>query len=233
MCAPISDARNHEVGKGAPQSLLRTRVSHVRDGAADRKAMPVDPHERDAEPIDSLLDIARRLARRWCTNSADADDVAQESVLRLWTCRDPPRNPVPWLAVVTRRLCNRERVRCEVRGRAEEVFTRSHAPAPASLHDLLLDLDQIIDRLSERDRRLLLYLTEGYQTREIASAFDCAPGDVGQMVARVRSKARRLRDRLRSDVSETAAGAAPRSGPKNEREGRCSHPIRTPDPSLK
>lgn len=190
--------------------------------------MPFDPHDSDTHTIQSLLTIARRMARRWCSTAADAEDAAQESILRLWLLRDPPRNAVTWLAVVTRRLCNRDRLQQKTRSRAEEAFAAARAPAHEALHELLLDVDRIVDQLSDRDRRLLQYLTEGYQTREIASALHCAPGDVGQMVARVRSKARRLRDRLRCESSEISARTAPRVGPEEHVEGRCSHPTRDP-----
>ena len=196
--------------------------------------MPFDPHDSHTETFETLLALARRLARRWCSTAADAEDAAQESILRLWSCGDSPRNVVSWLAVVTRRLCNRDRLRREIRRGAEEAFTRLHAPAQDTLLDLLLDVDRILDQLPERDRRLLQYLTEGHQTREIASALHCAPGDVGQMVSRVRSKARRLRDRLQAEASETTGRTAPRVGPEinneddKKHEGRCLHPTRDP-----
>ena len=131
--------------------------------------MPFDPDQSSTESIDTLLTVARRLARRWCSTAADAEDAAQEAVLRLWSCRDPPRNSVTWLAVVTRRLCNRERLRQETRGQAENAFAAGLPAARATLHELLLDIDRIVDQLTDRDRRLLQYLIEGYRTQEIAS----------------------------------------------------------------
>lgn len=190
--------------------------------------MPFDPDDSHPETLETLLNVARRLARRWCATAADAEDVAQEAILRLWSGPGSPRNAVTWLAVVTRRLCNRDRLRREIRDRAEENFLRSRLPAQGALPDLLLDLDRILDRLPDRDRRLLQYLIEGYQTREIASALHCAPGDVGQMVSRVRSKARRLRECVRAKVSEIPTPATPRVGPDKIHEGGCSHPTRDP-----
>jgi RNA polymerase sigma factor (sigma-70 family) len=190
--------------------------------------MPFDPHDSHDQTIEALLEVSRRLARRWCANSADAEDAAQEAVVRLWSCSDPPRNAVTWLAVVTRRLCNRDRLRGEIRRRAEDVFNQTNALSHGGRLDLLLDLDRVLDQLPERDRRLLQYVTEGYQTREIASVLNCAPGDVGQMVSRARAKARRLRDRLRCEPSETAGRTAPRGGPDKNQEGGCSHPTRDP-----
>src|ERR1051326_5558674 len=176
--------------------------------------MSFDSHDVSTGTFETLLALARRLARRWCATAADAEDAAQEAILRLWSCPDPPRNTVTWLAVVTRRLCNRDRVRREIRRRAEEDFLRNHAPVHAGMLDLLLDVDRIVDQLSERDRRLLQCLIQGHQTRDIASALHCSPADVGQMYSRGRSKARRLRDGLRTIPSETSARAAPHFGPE-------------------
>lgn len=193
--------------------------------------MPFDPDDSQHETYtyETLLAMARRMARRWCSTAADADDAAQEAILRLWSCREPPQNVVTWLAVVTRRQCNRDRLRREIREGSEAVFVAERAPVQGTLQDLLFDVDRIMDQLSDRDRRLLQYLMEGRQTREIAAALHCAPGDVGQMVARVRAKARRLRDGLRTTPSESVRRDAPPVGPEKNPEGRCSHP--THDPS--
>jgi RNA polymerase sigma factor (sigma-70 family) len=193
--------------------------------------MSFDPDD-SKDITQGLLTIARRMARRWCATDADADDAAQEAIVRLWSSRTPPRNPITWLAVVTRRLCNRERVQQAIRSRAEEAFAASGAPAQAALHDLLIDLDRIAGSLTERDRHLLRFMVAGHQTSEIAEALDCSAQDVGQMVSRVRSKARRLRDNLRS-ASENSGGVTPPRGPNPTNEGRCSHPIRNRSGSRK
>lgn len=175
--------------------------------------MPFDPHDPHPDTLEALLVIARRMARRWCSTHADAEDAAQEAIVRLWSCRAPPRNAVTWLAVVTRRLCNRDRLRRATRHRAEELYAAALAHGHRIPLDLLLDVDRIADHLSARDRRLLQHLVEGDQTREIAASLACAYGDVGQMVSRLRSKVRRLRDSLRPAQSESPPRRAPPVGP--------------------
>lgn len=172
--------------------------------------MPSQTETSNEDHIETLLASARRMARRWCTTAADADDIAQEAIIRLWSSPELPRNAVTWLAVVTRRLCNRLRQRAHVRMEAEEAYGCGTArdgtrpPAP----EVLLDVERILRRLQERDRRLMLRVIEGRLTGEIASELGCGARDVGQMVARVRGKARKLRDRR----SETRRSATPPDG---------------------
>ena len=149
--------------------------------------------EMRREEIRALLACARRLARRWCPASADGDDVAQEAVMGLLGAGDRPRNARAWLAVVTRRLCNRHRLRDLARGSAESVYAVAKTSQTAA-YEVIFDLYRVLEKLGERDRRLIERIIEGRNTAEIADEFGCASRDVGQMVARARRKARRVRD---------------------------------------
>ena len=53
-------------------------------------------------------------------------------------------------------------------------------------------LNQTLEQLSERDRRLLGWSYEGLTHREIAEQLGCRTGDVGTMLARARARARGL-----------------------------------------
>lgn len=144
------------------------------------------------ESIHRYLLAARRMALRWCRSEADAEDVAQEAVLRLLARPQPPANIPAWLFVVTRRLCNRIRLRDLARRSAE-----MESALPAGWNDppieLCLDVQSILARLSARDRRLMLQVLAGEVSSAIAVEFGCRERDVGQMVARARRKARHLR----------------------------------------
>jgi RNA polymerase sigma factor (sigma-70 family) len=188
------------------------------------------PFESDESPeeITQLLTIARNMARRWC-GDPEADDIAQEAMIRLWSLRDPPRNAVTWLAVVTRRLCNRLRMRERSRSRAEGVFAVEQSSMPSASADFLLDVNRILGRLPERDRRLITSVKEGLYTIEIASLFECDARDVGQMVSRARRKARMLRDGRRAPLSEIVRRMSPSCGSRgtctshHNNGGRCSN----------
>lgn len=140
-----------------------------------------------------LIQMARRLSGRWCASPADAEDVAQEAVVRLLAQSRPPDNPATWLFVVTRRVAHRSVLRERMRTNAENAFSETHLQ-PGPRLDLFLDVGAILSRLRHHDAKLLTDVAEGRSSLEISVAFDCAIGNVGQMVARARGKARRLRD---------------------------------------
>ena len=146
----------------------------------------------DAE-LSLLIQTARRQAARWCGSSADAEDIAQEAVLRLLRQARSPDNVVTWLYVVTRRLAHRRSVRERTRTGAEQTFTETHMTAALRV-ELVLDVGGILSRLKENDARLLTDVAEGKSSIEISVGFGCSIGNVGQMVARAREKARRIRD---------------------------------------
>ena len=146
------------------------------------------------ESIHQMLLDARRMAMRWCRSSADAEDVAQEAVIRLIGAKSAPANIPAWLFVVTRRLCNRVRLRDLARRSAEEGYDFGAHPRETAI-ELRLDVEAILSRLGSRDRRLMLRVIAGEVSSTIASEFGCRERDVGQMVARARRKARLLRSR--------------------------------------
>jgi RNA polymerase sigma factor (sigma-70 family) len=146
------------------------------------------------ESIHRMLLDARRIALRWCRSSADAEDVAQEAVIRLMAAKETPQNIPAWLYVVTRRLCNRVRLRDLARRLAEEGYDYGVQRSETAI-DLRLDVERILSRLGTRDRRLMLRVLAGEVSSAIAVEFGCRERDVGQMVARVRRKARLLRHR--------------------------------------
>ena len=132
------------------------------------------------------------MAARWCRDS-DAQDVAQEVLLRLIRQQQEPRKAEVWIYVVTRRVCHRMRLSMARREQAEESFheVERSSPLPA---DLAIETKKILDRLSARDQLVLALVLHGVPAGEIASRFGCKTRDVGQIVKRARQKARRLRD---------------------------------------
>ncbi|HYK02940.1 MAG TPA: RNA polymerase sigma factor [Thermoanaerobaculia bacterium] len=146
----------------------------------------------DAE-LSLLIQTARRQAARWCGSAADAEDIAQEAVLRLIRQAQTPDNIITWLFVVTRRLAHRRMLRERTRTGAEQAFSETHMTNGLRV-ELVLDVGGILSRLKEKDARLLTDVAEGKSSLEISAGFGCSIGNVGQMVARAREKARRLRD---------------------------------------
>jgi len=149
-------------------------------------------YEISSHHLDRWWRLARKMASRWCRAEFDAEDAAQEVLLRLIRQREKPENEVAWLYVVTRRVCNRMRLGAEQRARVEESYAGDRSPAvPAS--DLAMEVGSILQRLPPRDRLVLELTLCGVTAREIALVLGCKTRDVGQLVLRARRKARQLR----------------------------------------
>ena len=164
--------------------------------------------EPSEDRIHLLLERARQAALRWCRCASDADDVAQEAVLRLLAQDVPPTNVCGWLSVVTRRMAGRQREREQRRAKAESAFALCAEPQHDP--DLFLDVGLVLTSIGKRDRAVLLRIVEGAHSRDIAAEFGCGVRDVGQMVARARQKARRTAGRC--PVINTAVRKRKRRG---------------------
>lgn len=149
--------------------------------------------EVSTDQLDRCWRLARKMAGRWCRADSDAEDVAQEVLLRLIRQRVTPANDVAWLYVVTRRVCNRMRLGAEQRSRAEQSYADAR-PRHAAPSHLAVDFGDILHELPPRDRLVLELVIDGVKAREMAPLLGCKTGDVGQLVKRARRKARRLRN---------------------------------------
>jgi RNA polymerase sigma factor (sigma-70 family) len=148
-------------------------------------------HEFSLSQLEHYWILARRMASRWC-EEPDAQDVAQEVLMRLIHQDQKPRNEVVWIYVVTRRVCKRMRLSAAHRAHAEESFITAQRPSVLS-DDLAIEVKGILGRLPPRDRSLLELVLRGVLAREIALLMGCKTRDVGQLVKRARQKALRLR----------------------------------------
>lgn len=124
------------------------------------------------------------------TGDADAaEDIAQETFVRLLRQKLPEDEVRPWLFTVAMNL---------VRDRARKTERRqrllTNAPSlvkPSSQPDedverseRILRVRHVLERLSERDRQLLLMREEGFKYDEIAQVVGVAPASVGTLIAR-------------------------------------------------
>lgn len=168
------------------------------DGAAF--AQLVDRH------LGGLLGIARRMLR----DDAEAEDVAQEALLRLW--RQGQDLTVgaggvrPWLRRVVSNLCI-DRIRSgkhvEVTDAPPEV-----AAAPAQMRDIeggerAARIDRALKALPERQRlALVLFHFEGLSQIEVAAQMGVSDEAVESLLARAR---RALKSALADDWRELIA----------------------------
>lgn len=124
------------------------------------------------------------------TGDADvAHDIAQEAFMRLLKQDLPEREVRPWIFTVATNLV-RDVARASARRRRLLKGAYS-TPSPATRPDERVEQNErinavrdLLDRLSERDRQLLLLREEGFSYKEIAETVNVAPGSVGTLIAR-------------------------------------------------
>lgn len=124
------------------------------------------------------------------TGDADqAEDVAQEAFVRLYGAVVPASDVRPWLFTVATNLV-RDGARSRARRRRLLAAASVPAPAAAGADEHVLEEErkaevrEALDRLSERDRQILLMRAEGFAYREIAEVVGVSPGSVGTLVVR-------------------------------------------------
>lgn len=131
-----------------------------------------------------------------------ADDAAQEAFVRLTTQRLPDAEVRPWLFTVATNLV-RDRARKSERHRRLQGNVPSATPAVApdvstERKERIAMVRAALERVSERDRTMLLMREEGFKYDEIARAVDVAPGSVGTLLARAAKRFERAYTEQRS-----------------------------------
>jgi RNA polymerase sigma factor (sigma-70 family) len=127
-------------------------------------------------------------------------DLAQEAFVRLYRRGALPDTPAAWLISVAMNLFRNER---STRGRRARLLTEARsrhalgdvAPAPDDLAvagETRRRVRATIDRMPERERRLLLLQAEGFSYREIADGLGIHEAGVGTLLARARRAFRTL-----------------------------------------
>ena len=120
-----------------------------------------------------------------------ADDVAQEAFVRLYDhqVEGDERGVRAWLFRTATHLV-RDRYRVE-ENRRRLLEANPVRPTAMETPDRFVQREEDVARvraaleeLNERDRTMLLARYEGFSYREIAEAFDVAPGSVGTLLSR-------------------------------------------------
>lgn len=122
-----------------------------------------------------------------------AEDIAQEAFVRLLK-QDLPEGEVrPWLFTVAMNLVRDRARKSERRQRllsgAPNLVTRAPLPdAEMERAERIAAVRDVLDRIPERDRQLLLMREEGFKYDEIARVIGVAPASVGTLIARALKK---------------------------------------------
>lgn len=122
-----------------------------------------------------------------------AEDIAQESFVRLLRQSLPEEEVRPWLFTVAMNLVRDRARKSERRQRlltsAPDLVTRTPLPdEDLERTERIAAVRQVLERLPERDRQLLLMREEGFKYDEIARVIGVAPASVGTLIARALKK---------------------------------------------
>ena len=118
-----------------------------------------------------------------------AEDLAQETFVRLLRQKIPEDEIRPWIFTVAMNLVRDRARKSERRLRllstAPELVTRPPLPdEQTERNERIGRVRGVLDRLPERDRQLLLMREEGFKYEEIARVVGVAPASVGTLIAR-------------------------------------------------
>jgi RNA polymerase sigma-70 factor, ECF subfamily len=139
--------------------------------------------------------VCLRMAYRYASNPSEAEDIAQDALLRAWrrrsTLREADRRN-QWLATIVRNEAFRQhaRVRPDPTAAIETYEAVEDAQVVATVERA--DLHAALQRLSDRDRQLLeLRYTEDLTQQAIARRLGIPEGTVKVRLHRARDKLRR------------------------------------------
>jgi RNA polymerase sigma-70 factor (ECF subfamily) len=139
--------------------------------------------------------VCLRLAYRYASNPSEAEDIAQDALLRAWrrrsTLRDTERRN-QWLATIVRNEAFRQhaRVRPDPTPAIEVLEGAEDERVVAAVE--LADFRAALKRLSDRDRRLLeMRYQEDLTQGAIAQRLGIPEGTVKVRLHRARNKLRR------------------------------------------
>jgi len=148
----------------------------------------------------------KRLLAIYRIPTEDAEDVLQQALLALLYQWERVRDPESWLFGTLRRHClmywrtHRRRIYSAVDSTLLEWLSAPAAPSQERL-DLLCDLENLIDRLPPRCRRLLrLRFRLGYEPLEVAHQLGYQASSIGKVTTRC--LAALARELLTSELAE-------------------------------
>lgn len=118
-----------------------------------------------------------------------AEDIAQETFVRLLKQSLPEAEVRPWLFTVAMNLVRDRARKTERRNRLLQTapqLTSQTAPPDEAVErgEQIAVVRQALETLAPRDRQLLLMREEGFKYEEIARVVGVAPASVGTLIAR-------------------------------------------------
>ena len=157
------------------------------------------------------IPFLRAFARTLCHDTEQAEDLAQEALMKAWQCREqfqPGTNLRAWLATILRnRFYSRGRRRKWQADYDQEIMERTLvAPDDPEANVELEDVRRALAMLPDFQREALILVGAGGMSyEEVAQIAGCPLGTV-------KSRVRRARDELQSLLFDGRLAPAQRSG---------------------
>ena len=170
-----------------------------------REAAQADARREFEERLAECGPLAYRVARGVLRNTADAEDVAQEALLRAYRSFDSLRDRSRfrgWLVRIAFRIALDRLRSAKRREQRDTLWSQpAHLPAPATAEEIAVSnqfqghLGRALEELPEKLRlALLLSAMEGHTIEEIASMLGVPVGTVKSRICIARKK---LAEKLR------------------------------------
>jgi RNA polymerase sigma-70 factor (ECF subfamily) len=175
------------------ESIERLTLARMRQDSREngRAVSPFDA--RFAEYFATRFPRVFRFLARLSGEPELAADLAQEAFIKLHERGSFPDKPDAWLITVAMNLFrNAKSTRARRRQlltvwRAESVMADGQAvPGQSTDSDCRERVRAAMHRLTDRERRLLVLLAEGFRYRDIATALDLNEASVGTLLARAK-----------------------------------------------
>lgn len=146
------------------------------------------------EQFERHFERVRRVISRLSGEPELADDITQDTFIRLYRRGALPDSPGQWLIAVALNLFRNS---ATSRRRRSTLLTVTRGEAvhsdPAPAPDQSIDADEARTRvraatnlLPERERQMLLLRADGYSYRDIATTLDINEASVGTLLARAK-----------------------------------------------
>lgn len=180
-------------GLARPREQAPANLRARPEGTRARTGTEPSFHDRFGQLFDEHFERLYRYLDRLSGEPELAADLAQEAFVKLYRRGALPERPEAWLITVATNLFRNvkstrtRRRRLLTLGRGEGVHS-DPAPSPdeSGAGESRRRVREAIDRLPERERRLLLLRAEGYRYRDIAAALDLNEASVGTLLARAK-----------------------------------------------
>jgi len=143
------------------------------------------PHASGGSFDPALLDVVLSLAMWFGARPQEAEDVAQDALLKLLTHRGPIANPVAWLFVVIRRQVRLRRIG------EQPLATTAAQYDPWRAIEFRIDASKCSTEMSTRARKVLSLAIAGYSGREVAVTLGCSVRAAEKSLHKARGQLRR------------------------------------------